>query len=193
MSWIAGRLAAGAVFVGVPVVLTGIARYGIRQVAEPEYVQIPLLIKLTVTAGLILGVGFLTAVARPEFYVLEQIVRVDGPWSLSLGEFLRYRVNPLELNVVALIDAIRLEHPRGNLAVLFGAPAVLALAMVVACYLYWQWPSATICALVSLVAIAIVAYVTFYLVCGALWIVNELNFWVLLLIAVLYQWHKRAL
>ena len=190
---IGARLAAGAVFLGVPVALIGIARYGIRQVAEPEYVQIPLLIKLTVTAGLILGVGLLAAVARPEYYYLEQVLRVGGVWDLSLGEFLRYRVNPLRLDLGALIDELRFDDPRGNLAVLFLTPVLLALVMVVACYHYWEPLAATTCALVSLGAIVIVAYVVFYLACGTLWLANLLNFWALLVILVLYQWRKHAL
>jgi hypothetical protein len=186
------RLVAGAIFLGVPVALIGIARYGIRQVAEPEYVQIPLLIKLTVTAGLILGVGLLAAVARPEYYLLEQVFRVGGPWDLSLGEFLRYRVSPLRLDVEAVIDELRFGDPRGNLAVLFLTPVILALVMVVACYRYWEPLAATTCALVSLGAIVIVAYVVFYLACGALWVANLLNFWALLVILALYQWRKHA-
>jgi hypothetical protein len=186
-------LAAGAVLLGIPIVLTGIARYGIRHVAEPEYVQIPLLIKLTVTAGLILGVGLLAAVARPEYYLLEQVVRVDGPWNLNLTGFLSLRVNPLALDVAAVIDRIRFDDPTGNLAILFGAPALLAATMVVGCYVYWRPLPATICALVSLMAIAITAYVVFYLVCGALWLGHMLNFWALLILAVLIQRRKRAL
>jgi hypothetical protein len=41
---VAAWLGAGIVLLGVPVVLAGITRYGIRHVAEPEYRQIPLLI-----------------------------------------------------------------------------------------------------------------------------------------------------
>jgi hypothetical protein len=190
---VGSRLAAGAIFLGVPVALIGIARYGIRQVAEPEYVEIPLLIKLTVTAGLILGVGLLAVVARPEYYYLEQVLRVGGPWDLSLGEFLRHRVNPLQLDVAAVIDTLRFGDPRRNLAVLFLTPAILASVMVAACYRFWHAPAATTCALVSLGAIVIVAYVVFYLACGALWIANLLNFWALLVILVLYQWRKHAL
>jgi hypothetical protein len=189
---ILARLAAGAVFVGVPVALIGIARYGIRQVAEPEYIEIPLLIKLTVTAGLILGVALLAAVARPEYYYLEQVLRVGGVWDLSLGEFLRYRVNPLRLDLGALIDELRFDDPRGNLAVLFLTPALLALVMVVACYRFWEPLAATTCVLVSLGAIVIVAYVVFYLACGALWVANLLNFWTLLVILALYQWRNHA-
>jgi len=189
---VGARLAAGAIFLGVPVALIGIARYGIRQVAEPEYVEIPLLIKLTVTAGLILGVGLLAAVARPEYYYLEQVLRVGGVWDLSLGEFLRYRVNPLRLDLGALIDELRFDDPRGNLAVLFLTPALLALVMVVACYRFWEPLAATTCVLVSLGAIVIVAYVVFYLACGALWVANLLNFWTLLVILVLYQWRRHA-
>jgi hypothetical protein len=190
---VGARLAAGAIFLGVPVALIGIARYGIHQVAEPEYMEIPLLIKLTVTAGLILGVGLLAAVARPEYYFLEQVLRVGGPWDLSLGEFLRYRVSPLQLDVGAIIDTLRFDDPRRNLAILFLTPAILASVMVLACYGYWQPLAATTCALVSLGAIVIVAYVVFYLACGVLWIANLLNFWALLVILVLYQWRKHAL
>lgn len=188
----AAWLGAGIVLLGVPVALAGIAHYGIRQVAEPEYRQIPLLIKLTVTAGLILGVGLLAAVARPEYYLLEHVLSVDGPWSLDLAEFLSLRVNPLALDVGAVIDRIRYGDPTGNLAILFGAPALLALVLVVACYVYWRPGPATTCALASLAAIAITAYVVFYLVCGVLWLGNLLNFWALLLLAVLIQRRTRA-
>ena len=190
---VGARLAAGAVFLGVPIALIGIARYGIRQVAEPEYIEIPLLIKLTVTAGLILGVGLLAAVARPEYYLLEQVLRVGGPWDLSLSEFLRYRVSPVQLDVGAVLDTLRFGDPRRNLAVLFLTPALLAAVMVIACYRFWQPLAATSCALVSLGAIVIVAYVVFYLACGALWLANLLNFWALIVILALYQWRKHAL
>jgi hypothetical protein len=190
---VAARLAAGAVFLGVPVALIGIARYGILQVAEPGYTEIPLLLKLTVTAGLILGVGLLAAIARPEYYLLEQVLRVGGPWDLSLGEFLRHRVSPLQLNLGAVIDTLRFADPRRNLAVLFLTPATLAAVMVLACYRFWPPLAATISALVSLGAIVIVAYVVFYLACGVLWLANLLNFWALLVILVLYQWRRHAL
>jgi hypothetical protein len=186
-------LAAGAIFVGLPVMLAGVARYGIRQVAAPEYIQIPLLIKLTVTAGLILGVGLLAAVARPDYYLVEQVLRVNGPWDLSLGEFLRYRVNPLRLDLGGVIDALRFDDPRGNLAILFATPAILAVVMVIACFGYWQPHAAAVCALVSLGAIVIIAYVVFYLVCGVLWIANLFNFWALLIIMLMYQWRRHAL
>ena len=65
--------------------------------------------------------------------------------------------------------------------------------MVLACYGYWQPLAATTCALVSLGAIVIIAYVVFYLVCGALWTANLLNFWALLIIMLLYQWRRHAL
>jgi hypothetical protein len=190
---VAARLAAGAVFLGVPIALLGIARYGILQVAEPEYIQVPLLAQLTVTAGLLLGVGLLAAVARPEYYLLEQVLRVGGPWDLNVGEFLRYRVSPLQLDVGAVIDTLRFADPRRNLAVLFLTPLILAAVMVIACFRFWQPPAATTTALVSLGAIVIVAYVVFYLACGVLWIANLLNFWALLVILVLYQWRRHAL
>jgi hypothetical protein len=190
---VAARLAAGALFLGVPVALIGIARYGILQVAEPGYTEIPLLLKLTVTAGLILGVGLLAAVARPEYYLLEQVLRVGGPWDLSLGEFLRHRVSPLQLDLGAVIDTLRFADPRRNLAVLFLTPAILAAVMVLACYRFWPPLAATTSALVSLGAIVIVAYVVFYLACGVLWLANLLNFWALLVILVLYQWRRHAL
>lgn len=190
---VAAWLAAGAILLGVPIALAGIAHYGIRHVAAPEYEQIPLLNKLTVIAGLILGVGVLAAVARPEYYTLEHVWRVDGPWSLNLTDFLKYRVNPMVLDLEAVVDRVRFGDPAGNLAILFGAPALLAAVMVVACYLYWRPLPATSCALVSLVAIAITAYVVFYLVCSALWLGNRLNFWALLLLAFLIQRRTRAL
>jgi hypothetical protein len=193
VSMVAARVGAAAIFLGVPIALIGLARYCIRQVAEPEYIEIPLLIKLTVTAGLILGVGLLAAVARPEYYLLEQVLRTGGPWDLSLGEFLRYRVSPVQLDVEAVVDTLRFDDPRRNLAVLFVTPAILAAVMVVACYRFWQPLAATSCALVSLGAIVIVAYVVFYLACGALWLANLLNFWALLVILALYQWRRHAL
>jgi hypothetical protein len=193
VSLVGSRLAAAAVFLGVPILLIGVARYGMREVAEPEYVQIPLLLKLTITAGLILGVGLLVAVARPEYYHLEQVLRVDGPWSLSLGEFLSHRVNPLNLDLEAVIDRIRFDDPAGNLAVLFGTPALLAAVAAAACYGYWPPLPATISALVSLAAVVLVAYVVFYLACGVLWLGHELNFWALLIVMVLFQWRKHAL
>jgi hypothetical protein len=193
VSMISARVAAAAIFLGVPIALIGLARYCIRQVAEPEYIEIPLLIKLTVTAGLILGVGLLAAVARPEYYLLEQVLRTGGPWDLSLGEFLRYRVSPVQLDVGAVLDTLRFDDPRRNIAVLFLTPAILAAVMTLACYRYWQPLAATICALVSLGAIVIVAYVVFYLACGALWLANLLNFWALLVILALYQWRRHAL
>jgi hypothetical protein len=190
---IGDRLVSGAVFLGVPIALIGIARYAIHQVAEPEYLEIPLLIKLTVTAGMILGVGLLAALARPEYHHLEQVLRVGGPWDLSLGEFLRYRVSPLKLDIEEIIELLRYDDPRRNLAVLFLTPAILATILVIACYRFWQPLAATTSALVSLGAIVIVAYVVFYLVCGVLWIANLLNFWALLVILALYQWRKHAL
>jgi hypothetical protein len=190
---VGARLVAGAIFLGIPITLIGIARYAIHQVAEPEYLEIPLLIKLTITAGGILGVGLLAAVARPEYYFLEQVLRVGGPWDLSLGEFLRYRVSPLRLDLDEVIDTLRYDDPRRNLAVLFLTPAILATILVIACYRFWEPRAAATSALVSLGAIIIIAYVVFYLVCGALWIANLLNFWALLVILVLYQWRKHAL
>jgi hypothetical protein len=64
---------------------------------------------------------------------------------------------------------------------------------VVACYLYWRPLPATTCALVGLMAIAIIAYVMFYLVCGVLWLGNQLNFWALLILAIWIQRRRRAL
>lgn len=152
-----------------------------------------MLAKLTVTAGLVLGGALLFALARPEFFTLERVLAADGPWDLSLAQFLTTRANPLALDVPELLRSLRLDELGRPAVILFAVPVVLAIVTVVLCFSYWPPVPALTCAAVSLLTIFVAAYVAFYLACGLLWGINTLNFWILLIILALYQWYRRAL
>jgi len=190
---ILGHLISAVVFLGIPIALIGIARFAVRNLAAPEYVQVPVLAKLTVTAGMMLGAALLSALARPELYAVEQVLKVDGPWDLSVAEFLSTRVNPFALNGGELADSLSAEGPSSLPVVLLGGAATLAIVAIILGFAYWLPPQALIAAAVSIFSVVVVAYVLFYLVCGALWLANAFNFWVLLIILALYQGRRRAL
>ena len=181
------------VFLGIPIALVGFARFAVRRLAPPDYVQIPLLSKLTISGGVILGAALLADLAFPHLYPLERILEVGGPWDLSLRQFLTTRVNPLELDLAESFQSLRFEGPWRLLALMFALAVGLATLFVILCFYYWLPPHALISAAVGLLNVAIVAYVVFYLVCGLLWMINAFNFWTLVIILLLYQWRRRAL
>ena len=188
-----GQLAAAAVFIGIPIGLVGGTRLAVRRLAPPEYVQIPLLTQLTLIAGLLLGAAFLCDLAFADLYPLEQILKVKGPWDLSLFEFLTTRVNPLLLDVRDWLQSLRFEGPWGLLTLTFAVALAVAALSAVLCFYYWPPPEAAISAALGLLNVAVVAYVVFYLVCGLLWTINRFNFWTLVIVLLLYQWRRRAL
>jgi hypothetical protein len=188
-----GQLAAATVFIGIPIGLVGGTRFAVRRLAAPEYVQIPLLTKLNLTAGLMLGAALLCDLAFADLYPLEQILKVGGPWDLSLSEFLTTRVNPLLLDVRDWLQSLRFEGPWVFLTLTFAAAIAVAALSAVLCFYYWRPPEAALCAALGLLNVAVVAYVVFYLVCGLLWTINRFNFWTLVIVLLLYQWRRRAL
>jgi hypothetical protein len=187
------QLAVAVVFLGIPIALVGLARFAVRGLAAPDYVQIPLLSKLTIMAGVILGVALLCDLAFPSLYPLEQVLKIGGPWDLNLWAFLTTRVNPLALDVRDLLRSLRFEGPWRFLSLMFAVAIALAVLSVFLCFYYWRPPQAVISAAVGLLNVAIFAYVVFYLVCGLLWMINTLNFWALVVILLLYQSRWRAL
>ena len=167
-------------FVALPIALVSVNRHAVRIRPIEEFVQIPLLPKLTITGGIVLGIALASHAATPELVHPAQIFAAAGPWDITFGEFLAERVNPLAFDYAAAAREIesRSVFAKGNVLLAYAGSA-LAVAIVL-CTRTWDGPKAVLAGTVCVMTVACSAYIVFYVCAGLLWALNHLNFLVFL-------------
>lgn len=163
-------------FLGLPVIIVSANRRAVRMPAVREFVQIPLLPKLTISGGIVLGVVIACLAAKPELVRPAQIFASPGPWDITFVEFLRDRVNPLAFDYAAAARAIHAGGPFDGLALslLFVAGALTAAISI--CFRVWYIRGAMLASSLCLLTILCTAYLVVYACAGFMWLLNHMNF-----------------
>ena len=179
------------IFFGLPVIVISANRRALRMPAIREFAQIPLLAKLTVGAGLVLGVAVACIAAKPELVRPAQIFATPGPWDITFVEFLRYRVNPLAFDYAGAARAIRSGGLFGGLALSLLLVAGALTAAIAICIRVWYIREAMLASALCLLTVLCTAYLVVYAGAGFLWLLNHVNFLIFLAPLILVRKYAR--
>lgn len=178
-------------FFGLPVIIFSANRRAVRMPAIREFAQIPLLAKLTVGAGLVLGVVIACIAAKPEFVRPAQIFASPGPWDITFVEFLRYRVNPLAFDYAEAERAIRSGGLFGGLTLSLLLVVGALTAAIAICIRVWYIREAMLASSLCLLTVLCTAYLVVYAAAGFLWLLNHANFLIFLMPLILVRKYAR--
>lgn len=178
-----------AVVIAIPFIATHIGEMLLHKVVQDEFFQVPILTILARLQGILAGLLLMRLDLHSSYFDLERLFLVEGPWNLTLSQFLLERANVFaydSLPVMRLLGEV--PSTRGLLAVL--VVVILPLLMVILNLRFWDLREA----LRSLLASAGIAlwtgWLTVYLVCTVFWSLYLLNFWSLGLVALYIQYRK---
>ncbi len=145
-----------------------------------------------VVAGIVLGLAVVAVNFRLIDQTLNQVLRVGGPWDLTLATFLGEKANPLGLTARPLLEYLTTADGRRNLAVILGVPAAFLLLVGGGLLIGWRRARAFDAPLDGLAIFLIATYATVYVAAAALWLVNIMNFWLFGLALWLLQRQRYA-
>ncbi len=179
-----------ALVVALPVVAIKLAGRMTRRMPPRDFYEVPLVTALAKLLGVALGVALVYARFDRRYFDLHALFIPESPWNLSLWQFLAERANPLHYGIGTLVD-----DPAGNRAsatflVLAGIVAALSAAAAAAPFVFWPVALARRAVLLSALLAAFVAYLTIYAICLALWSLYLLNFWIIALAGVMFQYYR---
>lgn len=163
-------------FLALPLAIVSANRHAVRVPPIREFVEIPLLPKLTIGAGLVLGAAAARLAATPDLVHPARIFASPGPWDLTFLEFLRERVNPLAFDYAGAAQLVAAGDLPAGIAAALGAAAGATLAAIAVCLRVWYAREAALAAAMCVVTVACTAYLVFYACAGSLWLLNHLNF-----------------
>jgi hypothetical protein len=179
-----------ALVVALPIAAIKLAGRITRRMLPLDFFEVPLVTGLAKLLGIALGVALIYARYDRRYFDPHALFTPESPWNLSLWQFLAERANPLHYGIGTLVD-----DPAGNVAtasflVLMSIVAALLLAAVATPFLFWHGGMARRAALLSLALAAFVAYLTIYAICLLLWSLYLLNFWIIALAVVMFQYYR---
>lgn len=141
----------------------------------------------TVVAGGMVGLACLAVLLPPMALTWDAIMAPDGVWDLTLADFLE-RALLYELRAMpALLDAIATTDERSNILAWCGFALLIWALRMIAVWLSGRARSRRRLAATEIVVFAISIHAVIYLGLLVLWAINQLNFWVLLVLILLLQ------
>lgn len=175
----------------LPFALAWFAYVAVDLVSRHEFFQVPLVYSLASVVGLCSGLALIHVRAGTgREATLASLLRAGGPWDISAAEFLSDLVNPFGYDPVRVVEEFMAPGHGDALRVIVIIGMIAAAALVVFTILLW-W---SLFALRALVAAAIVVLwtmmLTIYIVSLAYWSVAQLNFWIIAIILVVFQFHR---
>ncbi|KOR30361.1 hypothetical protein TI04_06150 [Achromatium sp. WMS2] len=180
-----------AIVITIPFIVSHIGNMLLYKVVQQEFFQVPILRTLAHTQGILAGLLLMRLQLDSSYFNLERIFLVNGPWNITLYEFLMDRANVFvydSFSVLRLLGDV--PSNEGLLAVLI--VVILPLLLVVFSMRFWERSDA-VRALLASAGIALwTGWFTVYLVCTVFWTLYSLNFWILGL-AVLYIQYRKSL
>lgn len=173
---------------GLPVLATALLWSLVSRLAPRDFHDVPVVQRLAVVAGLLLAVGVVLGGPTAASFSRSDIFAIGGPWDLSLGEFLRWRIAVPDRIVARMILAFDADEWRA----VYPATGGLALAAgtALAGFHYWRGRAAVLAAAAAAVLAVGIAVIGFYAAEASLWLIHKLNFWAFLVLAVLYQSYR---
>jgi len=141
----------------------------------------------TILAGMMLGVGMLAVILRPETLVWDAIVSVGGFWDLSLTEFVELARRMVVHAPGALLAALWFDDERRDLRAWLVLAVVLWWIRVAAIWLAGPPLGTARFLAAELATFFASAFATVYLGPLLFWSINRLNFWLFLIVILLIQ------
>ena len=185
---------AGAVVLAQVVLLVAIPiAYGyagvalIRLLANRDYWTIPPVARLSLLAGLLMGVALLLSSPQAYKYDPNEIFVDGGYWNVDLGTFLAERANVLSYGVDGLIDRLTRPHRFDGFDLFVTAIFGMLLAAVALLLRYFRGGDRWRALAASLAAFVWAAYMAIYLIALTCYVLYKLNFWSVLLVTLVLQ------
>lgn len=141
----------------------------------------------TVVAGSMIGLAALALLVPPLALTWDAIVHPGGVWDLSLTAFLERALRYLLRTVPALISGITTGDERANVLAWCGMALMIWFIRVIAVALSGRVISRHRLLTAEVAVFAITAHTAIYLGLMVLWAINQLNFWVFLVVLLLLQ------
>jgi len=181
-------LLSALVAAGLPIVLIAALWGVVRTLAPHDFEQVPILRRLAVIAGFLLATTLVLAGPTAVSFDQGRLLAIGGPWDVSLGDFLTGRIGAID----AAPDLIKARIDSEDWARV--GPALAGLLLVIGAsglsFRYWRDRRALRASFAVALAAFGMAFIGFYAVEAALWLMHKMNFWSLAILAMLYQ-HRR--
>ncbi len=176
------------VLLALPMVVVNLIWTVLRRLAPDGFFAMPLIYTAARFVGVGLGLIFVFTHQDSRNFDLHEIFGPDGPWNISLAEFLLVRVNPFQYGPIAFID--KFEGARG--LSLLSAALLTGMLLISVAWAWKTWKSRlAVRATLSIVIIVLTtAYLTIYGVSLLFWILFLFNSWTFLLLAILLQYYR---
>lgn len=165
-------------------------------VENKEFRAIPALNILPKIAGTLLAAGLLYTNLGLAYFDLEILFTDNSPWKLNFDYFLTERGNLFAYSIQPALHALMPDPAAGPLLsrpLYIGAIAYLAImaACMTICFWLWKFTDALRAALCCGIMVLLTAWITIYFVALLFWALYVLNFWVLAIIALYYQYRRQ--
>jgi len=136
----------------------------------------------TVIAAAMVGLAALALLVPPLALTWDAIMRPGGVWDLSLMAFLDRALRYLARAVPALLQGVVVGDDRANVLAWCGVALLFWLLRVVALLLSGRVHGRRRLLMAEVVVFAVTAHTAIYLGLMVLWSINQLNFWVILVL-----------
>lgn len=167
-----------------------------RWIENKEFRAIPALTILPKLAGSLLAIGLLYTNLGLAYFDLEILFTENSPWNLGYEYFLAERGNLFAYSFQPFVLALTPGPADGALLgrpIFLGVLAYLLLMALCSVISFWLWSfvnavrAVICCGIIALLT----AWMTIYFVALLFWSLYVLNFWVLAIIALFYQYRRQ--
>jgi hypothetical protein len=141
----------------------------------------------TVIAGVMLGLAALPLLIPPMALTWDAVVTPEGVWDLTLLEFLERALRYAARAGGELTGALVLDDERANLLAWCGLAMLVWTLRIGATLTQRRGRRARALLMAELIVLVTSFYGIVYVGTLALWSINQLNFWVLLVVILLLQ------
>jgi len=141
----------------------------------------------TILAGMMVGIGMLAVILRPEILSWDAIVSVGGFWDLNVAEFVELARRMAMHGPAALLAALQFDDQRRDLQAWLVLAVVLWSIRMIAVWMAGPPLGAVRFLAAELATLLASAFATVYLGPLLFWSINRLNFWLFLVAILLIQ------
>jgi len=141
----------------------------------------------TVLSGAMIGAAAVPLVVPSAAIGWTEVVTPGGPWDLSLSDFLERAFAFMALAVPSLLDGLQSDDPHHDLRIWVLLSVVIWMCRIAVATTLGRGISPIRFMVAEIVTIVSSLYGTVYLAPLLLWSINQLNFWLLLILVMLIQ------
>ena len=172
---------------GLPLLALELNRWMASAYAGEEFSQIPVFWRASLIGGCTLGVLVFLQLVPPHDRTMDAVMSVSGPWNLTLWELFDSRIFGLGVPGESVKFHMTLQFRGLSLALLM-VLALVTVGLVTSGYGYLCRERINRVLAVCTIYLLVTAFLTWYLICMALWVIHSLNFWIILLVLLLLRW-----